>query len=45
MVNPKVKIRINPTVDKKPTNNPISELRKGPNLANGPIKKFYVNSY
>ena len=40
MVNPKVKIRINPTVDKKPANNPISESRKGPNLANGPIKKY-----
>lgn len=40
MVKPKVKITIKPIVDKKPANNPISELRKGPNFTKGPIKKY-----
>ena len=31
---------IKPIVERKPANNPISQSRRGPNLTNGPIKKY-----
>jgi len=39
MVKPKVKITINPIVERKPANKATSEPRNGPKLTNGPIKK------
>jgi hypothetical protein len=32
---------INPIVERKPENNAISELRKGPSFTKGPIKNIH----